>query len=153
MRSMVDNSFSYTPYMIAKAETALRVDERPANGGLGAMDKAIYKFIDSTVRFDLKEAGKAIKEIGSNSIDMGREVKMREGGEIPVSQIKAPTPLMPEDKPTRRVQAKTVQRDPNSRERASDQSADTREHEKNWAEAVTGQSLDGRFMSSPQSIH
>lgn len=160
MRNMVDNSFSYTPYMIAKAETALRVDERPANGGLGAMDKAIYKFIDSSVRFDLKGAGKAIKEIGSNAVDMGREVKMREGGEVTVGQLNTPTPLTPEDKPTNRVHTKTVHRDPNARERASDKVANDNEHiandnehDKNWAESVTGRALDGRFMSGPQSIH
>lgn len=163
MRSMVDNSFSYTPYMIAKAETALRVDERPANGGLGAMDKAIYKFIDSTVRFDLKAAGKAIKEIGSNATDMGREVKMREGGELPISQIGTPTPLAPQDKPMGRVHAGSVKRDPNLRERASDKAAnddtyDIRaanddEYNKGWAESVTGKELGPRLQVGSRSIH
>lgn len=160
MRGLVDNSFSYTPYMIAKAETALRVDERPADGGLGAMDKAIYKFIDSTVRFDLKNAGKAVKEIASNSTDMGREVKMREGGEIAASELKPKTPLTPEDKPMGRVHASSIQRNPNTRERASDKiandnehSANDNEHDKSWAESVTGKALEGRFQAGSHSIH
>lgn len=161
MRNLVDNSLSYTPYMIAKAETALRVDERPADGSLGAMDKAIYKFIDSGVRFDFKHAGEALRDIGKNATDMGREVKMREGGEISPSAVRAPTPLTPEDKPNRFVDAHTIKRDPSLRERASDKNANDNEHsandnapaDKNWAESVTGKSLDGRFQSNTHSIH
>ncbi len=151
MHEFSDNALSYTPYMIAKAETALRVDERPADGGLGAMDKAIYKFIDSTVRFDFKRSGEALRDIKSNALDMGREVKMREGGEVPIA---APTPILtPDDKPTRVVHAKSVARDPGTRERASDKDGDAPQADKNWAESVTGQALDGRFQSGPHSIH
>lgn len=151
MRNLVDNSFSYTPYMIAKAETALRVDERPADGGLGAMDKAIYKFIDSTVRFDFKHAGEALGSIKHNAFDMGREVKMREGGEVPLVQ---PAPVLtPDDRPSRVVHANTVSRDPGTRERASDKEADGQHADKNWAESVTGQALDARFQPGPHSIH
>ncbi len=151
MRNMVDNSFSYTPYMIAKAETALRVDERPSDGTLGAMDKAIYKFIDSTVRFDFKQAGVALKDIGKNATDMGREVKMREGGEVSAAPVKTPTPMAPEDKPTHQVHAHTVQRGSKMR---SSRAADARESvDKNWAESVTGEALDGRFQQAPHSIH
>lgn len=160
MRSFVDNSFSYTPYMIAKAETALRVDERPADGGLGDMDKAIYKFIDSTVRFDLKKAGQAVKEIASNATDMGREVKMREGGEVAQGEVKPKAVVTPEDKPSGRVHAHSIKRDPNARERASDHVANDNEHtandnerEQSWAESVTGRTLDGRFLAGSPSIH
>lgn len=160
MRSFVDNSFSYTPYMIAKAETALRVDERPADGGLGDMDKAIYKFIDSTVRFDLKNTGRAAHEIYDNAMDMGREVKMREGGELAQGELKPKTPMAPEDKPSGRVHASSIKRDPNARERASDRVANDNEHSANdnhpdqsWAESVTGKALDGRFVPSSHSIH
>lgn len=159
MHELMDNSTSYTPYMIAKAETALRVDERPADGSLGAMDKAIYKFIDSTVRFDFKQSWKALVNIKNNALDMGREVKMREGGEVPVSK---PTPILtPDDKPTHVVHAKTVSRDPNARERVTDKavndndtsSANDNHLDKNWAESVAGKPLDGRFVASSHSVH
>lgn len=151
MHELSDNSLSYTPYMIAKAETALRVDERPADGGLGAMDKAIYKFIDSTVRFDLKSAGQAVRDIKANALDMGREVKMREGGETaPATPV-----LTPEDKPSRVVHANTVAREVDTRERhaENDNGTEANDNEKHWAESVTGRALDGRFQHSPRSIH
>lgn len=163
MRSFVDNSAAYTPYMIAKAETALRVDERPADGGLGAEDKAIYKFIDSTVRFDLKNAGKAIKEIAANAVDMGREVKMREGGEVTAGATKQKTPMAPEDKPMGRVHAKTIQRAADARVPAGDKAANDEEYSpkaandeqyhKHWSESVAGNAGDGRVYAGSRSIH
>lgn len=79
VRQFFDNSTAYTPYMIAKAETALRVDERSPDGGLGAMDKAIYKLIDSTARFDIRGMSHAVSEIKRNAFNTDRVLKMREG--------------------------------------------------------------------------
>jgi hypothetical protein len=64
LREMVDASYSYTPYMIAKAEFGLRVDDRPSNGGLGRMDKAIYNAMDALATFKLRDFIRHTKEIG-----------------------------------------------------------------------------------------
>ena len=59
-----------------------------------------------------------------------------------------------------RVHASSIQRDPNTRERASDKiandnehSANDNEHDKSWAESVTGKALEGRFQAGSHSIH
>lgn len=63
-RGFVDASYSYTPYMIAKAEFALRVDDRQETGQLGEMDKAIYGAMDHFVTFDLSGFSESCKRIG-----------------------------------------------------------------------------------------
>lgn len=65
LRRFVDASYSYTPYMIAKAEFGLRVDDRAAGGELGEMDKAIYKGIDGFVTLNFGEVGDAIRRVGN----------------------------------------------------------------------------------------
>ncbi len=56
-RTFADASFAYTPYMIAKAETARRWDNKD-------MDAAIYRGIDGVVSFNWAETKAAIKDIG-----------------------------------------------------------------------------------------
>lgn len=58
VHTAVDASFAYTPYMIAKAETARRWDNKD-------MDSAIYRLMDGVVSLDLKETKSALKDIGS----------------------------------------------------------------------------------------
>lgn len=57
-RTFVDASFAYTPYMIAKAETARRWDNKD-------MDSAIYRLMDGVVSFNLAETKAALKDIGN----------------------------------------------------------------------------------------
>ncbi len=76
LREMVDASYSYTPYMIAKAEFGLRVDDRPSEGGLGKMDKKIYDAMDALGSFRVREFARHARDIGSMimgnfSIDIG----------------------------------------------------------------------------------
>ncbi|MFZ4126020.1 MAG: hypothetical protein ACOYJ2_08155 [Rickettsiales bacterium] len=79
LRSFVDASFSYTPYMIAKAEFGLRVDDRPVGGGLGEMDKAIYGLIDNVATFRFKKSGESLKRIADLVLDVpNKDAKMRE---------------------------------------------------------------------------
>ncbi|MFN7612090.1 MAG: hypothetical protein ACK5QI_01730 [Alphaproteobacteria bacterium] len=90
LRGMVDASFSYTPYMIAKAEFGLRVDDRPNDGGLGKMDKAIYKAMDSLTALKFREFGRdvgAIKDIVLGNI--GQDISARESGLVSKTTIKA----------------------------------------------------------------
>lgn len=79
LRSFVDASFSYTPYMIAKAEFGLRVDDRPAGGDLGEMDKAIYGLIDSVGTFKFKQSGHYLRRIADLVMDVpNKNVQSRE---------------------------------------------------------------------------
>lgn len=57
IRGFVDASFSYTPYMIAKAETARRWDNKQ-------MDEAIYEGIDGALSFNLSKVKKSLSSIG-----------------------------------------------------------------------------------------
>ncbi len=53
--TFVNSSASYTPYMIAKAETALRWDRPKGADGLNGLDRASYRFIDGITRLNLGE--------------------------------------------------------------------------------------------------
>ncbi|MFN7401139.1 MAG: hypothetical protein ACK5R4_02250 [Alphaproteobacteria bacterium] len=89
LRGIVDASFSYTPYMIAKAELGLRVDDRPSDGSLGKMDKAIYKAMDSLSAFKFKEFGQNIGEIKDLIWNnFGQNIATQEGG-LAVNAAKA----------------------------------------------------------------
>ncbi len=55
--TFADASFSYTPYMIAKQETALRWSNKN-------MDNAIYRFIDGALSLDYSETKAGLKDIG-----------------------------------------------------------------------------------------
>lgn len=63
----VNSSVSYTPYMIAKAETALRWDRPKGADGMNGMDRAIYRFLDGINRLN-------IGEVGAGLSDMRREI-------------------------------------------------------------------------------
>ncbi|MBN8543051.1 MAG: hypothetical protein J0M34_02170 [Alphaproteobacteria bacterium] len=79
LRSFVDASFAYTPYFAAKAELGLRVDDRPAGGGLGEMDKAIYGLIDSVGTFKFKDSGKYLRRVADLVMDVpNKDAQMRE---------------------------------------------------------------------------
>lgn len=58
VHTMADASFAYTPYMIAKAETARRWDNKD-------MDSAIYKLMDGVVSLNLADTKAALKDIGN----------------------------------------------------------------------------------------
>ncbi|PZP85426.1 MAG: hypothetical protein DI582_05800 [Azospirillum brasilense] len=155
VRTFVDNSFAYTPYMIAKAETALRVDERSPDGGLGDMDKAIYKLIDSTVKFDMKGVGNALGTIKAEAMDMGREVKMREGDDPLVEAAKkraahTPTPVV-QGPSVSHVGLAAAHAPVVQAEKAT--AADENKDEKRWADSVTGRSLAGRFQQGQHTLH
>jgi hypothetical protein len=95
IHNTVNASYSYTPYMIAKAEFALRVDERPSGHELGEMDKSIYRFIDSVFTFRPKDACKAIGDIAYHAVRTKEHLSGREGGapvpETPASKVAGAT--------------------------------------------------------------
>lgn len=75
-RTFVDASYSYTPYMIAKTEFALRVDDRGTGGSLGEMDKALYKGIDSFVTLDMKGFMNSVSRVGDLLFHNDRSVNV-----------------------------------------------------------------------------
>lgn len=155
VRNFVDASFSYTPYMIAKAETALRVDERPNNNELGEMDKAIYRLLDSTFTFNLKGIGRSIGDIAYLSTHTRANPKSREGDKVVLPEL-PPTAL---HAPHTTVNTQTVQRQDAKHDAAMLERANDNEHAANdngdrgWAESVTGQKLAGRFHDAQSITH
>lgn len=159
MRNFVDASLSYTPYMWAKAETALRVDERPNNAEMGDMDKAINNLIDNTFSFKVKGTFEALGDIWYRAIHMNTHVKSREGDK-PASG----SPV----KPSNTIDSKTIAyaksaHDPVHLNAANENDASMRPvpkaanendaDEKRWAESVAGRKLGGQFLHSPGRLH
>ncbi|MFZ4541283.1 MAG: hypothetical protein ACOYNL_05660 [Rickettsiales bacterium] len=108
MRQYVDAAFSYTPYMYAKAEFGLRVDDSKGPGQPGQMDKAIYRFMDNIASFNLNGTGKSIKEIWTLGTNFEREVVAREGGHVPDVQVVAA--IKPAGTPATKVEATSIMR-------------------------------------------
>lgn len=148
LRKAADISMAYTPYMILKAETALRVDERPADGGLGETDKDIYRGIDALAKLDFKGFVAAVKDTARDSMNMTRTVTSREGSD--------PTPVVA-TRPDTTVRAGDAKHDgkkvaANNNEviaNDNESTADTRK----WAESVAGRDLDGRYQHASHSLH
>lgn len=106
LRTFVDASYSYTPYMIAKAEFALRVDDRGAGGSLGEMDKAIYKGIDSFVTLDMKGLGQSARRIGDLLFNNDRKVDTDTTNGTPSAQVNAANAQISQlSTPTQRILA------------------------------------------------
>lgn len=111
LRGFSDAAFSYTPYMIAKAEFGLRVDDRPAGGGLGEMDKAIYGAIDSLGALKFNNFGKYVERIGHLITDEAPvHVKSREGAETKKETATADGTIIPEmsKDPSSRIEKSSV---------------------------------------------
>ncbi|MAR56795.1 MAG: hypothetical protein CMM93_06395 [Rickettsiales bacterium] len=72
-------SFSYTPYMIAKAETALRWDRPKDADGMNDMDRAIYRMIDGVCSLNLGEVKAGFAGIREEIVhpDSSREIDKR----------------------------------------------------------------------------
>lgn len=88
------NAWAYYPYMWAKTETKLRVDDRRNPRALGHQDKAIYRLIDSFCRGDFKGAGEAANDVWRLSLDFEKEVKSREGGVLTDGEGETPVPAI-----------------------------------------------------------
>jgi hypothetical protein len=73
----VNASISYTPYMIAKAETALRWDRPKDSSGLNDMDRAIYRMLDGVASLNPGEVRAGFRDIGEEIIhpDSTREIE------------------------------------------------------------------------------
>ena len=147
IRSFIDNSLSYTPYMYAKAEFGMRVDDRPGGGKLGQMDKAIYGLMDNVARFDLGATGKSIGSIVHLATHFEKDVKSREGDKIVTHNIAGDgsgTPVREYSAtPSTKVNINSIQRDAEP-----DAPSD---HDRGWAESVAGRNLGAQFQTPPQT--
>jgi hypothetical protein len=136
MHQYTDAMLSYTPYIIAKAEFGLRVDDSKGDGKLGQMDKAIYSLMDNASSFKLRKTWESMKLIHKLGTNFEREVKAREGGD-PTAQEIAKTPEE-HSIPKTTVDAKGLMRQPHSilrGEAANDPEMST---DKRWAQMVMG---------------
>jgi hypothetical protein len=150
-----DASFSYTPYMWAKAETALRVDDNnPGKGVLGEMDLSIYKFIDDVAGFRFKEIPADIKKMWKLGTNFERPTKAREGDEPDAHVIVQAQPVS-STKPTTLVQASSIEQAPNGQQRRTQSANETDYHtDKRWAQMVAGSDINAaRFHTASPTRH
>jgi hypothetical protein len=159
MRNFVDASLSYTPYMYAKAEFGLLVDDRAAEGGLGKMDKAIYKLIDNVSGFHFRQAGKTVKEIWHLSTHSHDTLPTPSDSQSITNPptFGAPTSTAPvRPIPTTIVHAEGRERQhaigtPAPVATVADAAPDS---ERNWAESVAGRDLSAQFQATtPTTRH
>lgn len=148
--SSAGNAFwSYTPYMAAKAEFAYRVDERPNGHTLGAMDKAIYRFIDNAFTFNIKGMGQAVGDIAYHAVRTKEHLSGREGG----NDVEAP---ISSTEPTSVVQVKTVQKQqtatPLPPALAANDNGANDNGERSWADAV-GKSAERMPQALSTALH
>lgn len=133
----LDASFSYTPYMFAKAELGLLVDDRKGDGKLGQMDTAIYRFMDNVGHLNLPATVRSVKEIWQLGTHFEREMVVREGGNSGVKQS-GPTAL-----PANTIDAGSAQYTPANLSRAD---GDVSE-DKRWVQSVLNRQVN------PAQIH
>ena len=146
MQEYMDASFAYTPYMFAKAELGLRVDDTKGNGELGEMDKAIYRFMDNVGSFHFRDAGKSLKEMWKLGTRFERTVPVREGGLVATPASSDTVQKAPQTK----VVAATVQHQTADAAKAhndNEYSANDNDHDKSWVQSVVGRDIN------PAHIH
>ena len=153
MHNYVDASFAYTPYMWAKAETALRVDDNKGDGKLGQMDVAIYKFMDDVASFKFKSVPDDIKKMWKLGTNFERPVKAREGAE-PVAQQIVQAPPTP-SRPTTLVHASSIEQEAGATMRRAPSANDADYHtDKRWAQMVAGSDINAaRFHPASPTRH
>ena len=143
LRNYVDIATSYTPYMWAKMETAIRVDDRK-NGQMGQMDKSIYGLMDNIATFNISGIGKSLKDIKTLALNEEKELIVREGG--PAEAANDATVAATALRPVTTIDAKSILRDVTAaREtlkpsKASNDASFAANHlpQKQWANGVVG---------------
>ncbi len=144
MRNMVDASLAYTPYFYAKAEFGLRVDDRPSDGTLGHMDKAIYKFMDNAAKLNLHGMKTSLKEMWHLGSTVNHDPISREGG---LNEAEKKLRAQAVQKPSTSISAKgSVHHKP--AELSHDPEQNNEKSERQWAEHVAGRNLAAQFVSS-----
>ncbi|MBX9725987.1 MAG: hypothetical protein K2X09_01870 [Rickettsiales bacterium] len=148
MHEYVDASMAYTPYMFAKAELGLRVDDTKGDGSLGQMDKAIYRFMDNVASFNLSGTGQSLKEMWRLGTRFEREKVVREGGVLGNEQgtqagVKKPETTID----SASVQKSSTKRAHNDNERSANDNDHANSDDKSWVQSVIGREVN------PAHIH
>jgi hypothetical protein len=152
-----DAAISYTPYMYAKQEFGLRVDDSKGDGKPGQMDKAIYRFMDNVAAFNMPATWKSVKEMWTLGIHFEQDAPVREGGAVEVAQqpksIRTQTFADNAEKPSTTVTAGDVTHEPaNLTRREGD--AKTADEDKSWAQSVMGGAVNpAQIMSAGATRH
>ena len=152
LRTFANAAISYTPYMWAKAETALRVDDRRSVEQLGHMDKAIYRMIDNTFSFNFHGAKEAFGDVLYLAGHYEGDMKSREGAGA-AGQSVGDGSVVPRAtdraEPHSKIHAGSIKRVP-MQAGVADAAVDRK---KPWAESV-GRKQDGAAASvTPPTYH
>jgi hypothetical protein len=154
MRSYVDAAVSYTPYMYAKAEFGLRVDDSKGDGKPGQMDTAIYRIMDDVASFNFKGVPADLKKIWKLGTNFERDVVVREGGPAPA------THSANKQQPATVVHASTVRyHDPALLKKSSHPTAlsatdSNGDPERSWVQSVIGNDINpARIHNSSHTKH
>lgn len=155
-----DASLSYYPYIAAKQEFGLRVDDNKGDGKAGQMDVAIYKFMDDVASFKFTAIPEDIKKMWVLGTNFEREIKVREGGGPDAQEVAKNAPTRPTKpiEPVTTVSANTIAREPANMGTAPEhgkpvgKAADAaNDHhgadERSWAQSVVGSDIH------PSRIH
>ncbi len=152
MHELTDASFSYTPYMFAKAECGLRVDDSKGDGKPGEMDKAIYGFMNNVAAFNIKGTGQSLKQIWKLGTNFERDTTGREGGADPSPTNPTGASYVHMLHPAVRVHTQGLQHDrPNHGPAINDNGHEANDNErsdKNWVQSIVGKSINPAQLHS-----
>lgn len=151
MNEYTDAALSYTPYMYAKQEFGLRVDDSKGDGKPGQMDKAIYRFMDNVASFNMPASWKSMKEMWTLGIHLEGDEPTHDGSKVTVPDpqaISTRTFTSKEPLPTTTVTAGDVTHEPaNLSRRAGDE-------DKTWAQSVVGSNVNpAHIMNASATRH
>ncbi len=147
VHDFADASMSYTPYMWAKAETALLVDDE-----YGRMDKAIDGLITNTVKLNFSGIKQSIGDMVKLGTNFERGSKSREGAvdHRPVA-TDMPDSTGLKTVPTTKVSGGSVSHVAKLNRANDNERADNDQHD--WAHTVAGQRLDAAAQAGKHTIH
>ncbi len=151
LRTFTNAAISYTPYMWAKAETALRVDDRRSVENLGHMDKAIYRLIDNAFTFNFEGTKKAGRDVIYLATHYEQDVASREGGSQSVGDGSVVPRAADRPEPHSRIHTSSIERVPMQERPAPGQGAD--DSPRQWAETVAGRKLDAQYQPPQNTYH
>ena len=147
-----DAAGSYTPYMAAKAETALLVDDSKGNGKPGQMDMKLYQLMDEIGSFNFRAVPKTFGEVLHLATNYERDLTVREGGKI--EQHEDARSTRPVESPTTQISAKTVEYVPVSLDREEPSRDGDASSDKRWAESVMNRAANpAHFHAASATRH
>jgi hypothetical protein len=119
------------------------VDDRPSDGSLGHMDKAIYKFMDNTAALNWRGMKTSLKDMWHLSTTINHDPISREGGISEAEKKRRAEALakLQEQKPSTSISAET-----SVHHKPAELSRNETKDDRQWAETVAGRKLSAQFM-------